>query len=80
MTKAVGGEYGPGYYLAIPYVGANGSLTDNPYAKPNAGDPLPPERHLGYALTWWGLALALVVIYVIYHIRAGRLSFSRPRT
>jgi surfeit locus 1 family protein len=77
MVKAVGGEYGPPFYIAVPYVRANGALTDNPFAQPNAGDTLPPERHLGYAVTWWGLAAALVVIYVVYHLRAGRLSFPR---
>jgi surfeit locus 1 family protein len=77
MVKAVGGEFGPPYYVAVPYVGKDGALTPNPFARPNAGDPLPPERHLGYAVTWWGLAAALVVIYVIYHLRAGRLSFRR---
>lgn len=77
MVKAAGGEYGPPYYIAVPYVGADGSLTENPFARPNGGDTLPPERHLGYAVTWWGLAAALVVIYVVYHLRAGRLSFPR---
>ena len=28
-----------------------------------------PNRHLEYALTWYGLALVLVVIYVVYHWR-----------
>jgi surfeit locus 1 family protein len=79
MTEAVGGEFGPPHYIAVPHVGADGALKPNPYAEANSGDPLPPERHMGYAITWWGLAAALLVIYVIYHIRAGRLSFSRSR-
>jgi surfeit locus 1 family protein len=78
MVKAVGGKAGPPYYVAIPYIGANGALIDNPYALPNEGDTLPPERHWGYALTWWGLAAALVSVYIAYHIKAGRLSFRRP--
>ena len=28
-----------------------------------------PNRHLEYALTWYGLALVLVVIYVVFHWR-----------
>jgi surfeit locus 1 family protein len=80
MVKAVGGAAGPAYYLAIPYVGENGSLVENPYAQPNAGDPLPPERHMGYAITWWGLAAALVGVYLALHIKAGRLSFGRPQS
>ncbi len=29
--------------------------------------------HLGYALTWYGLAAALVVIYVVFHLRRPTL-------
>lgn len=28
-----------------------------------------PENHLGYAITWYALAVALVLIYLIYHGR-----------
>lgn len=77
MVKAVGGRYGASYYVAAPYVGPTGALAPNPFARPNAGDPLPPERHLGYAITWWGLAAALLAVYVVYHMNAGRLSFGR---
>ena len=31
-------------------------------------DPVP----LGYALTWWGLAGALVGVYLAFHARQGR--------
>lgn len=47
----------------------------NPQANPALADPLPPARHLGYALTWWGMALALIVIYLVYHAGVGRLKF-----
>lgn len=73
MVKAVGGKAGPSYYVAVPYIGPNGATTPNPYAAANAGDPLPPERHLGYAITWWGLAAALLGVYVVFHLKAGRL-------
>ncbi|GLK52982.1 MAG: hypothetical protein CMH94_00405 [Oceanicaulis sp.] len=33
----------------------------------------PPSRHLGYALTWYGLALALVGVYAAFHVARGRL-------
>ena len=33
----------------------------------------PPSRHFGYALTWYGLALALVGVYLALHIGQGRL-------
>lgn len=37
----------------------------------------PPERHFGYAVTWFGLALALVAVYLAYHAANGRLGFTR---
>lgn len=49
----------------------------NPQANPALADPLPPSRHLGYALTWWGMGLALIVIYLVYHAGAGRLKFGK---
>jgi surfeit locus 1 family protein len=40
---------------------------------PPALAEMPPERHIGYALTWFGMAIALIAIYFVYHHRAGRL-------
>ena len=40
-----------------------------PRAEPVAADL--PNNHLGYAITWYGLAAALLAIYVLF-------SFSRP--
>jgi surfeit locus 1 family protein len=34
-----------------------------------------PNDHLQYAMTWFGLALALTGIYLLYHRSRGRLSF-----
>ena len=49
-----------------------------------AGDELPqhlagvpPGQHLGYAMTWWGLAIGLFAIYLLMHVQAGRLRFTR---
>lgn len=50
-------------------------VTDNPYAAPKPIDPLPPQRHFGYALTWWGLAGALIGVYLAFHAARGRLRF-----
>ena len=47
----------------------------NPYMSAGQGDDLPPERHFGYAITWWGLALALLGVYVAFHKAQGRLRF-----
>jgi surfeit locus 1 family protein len=60
----------------LPYVGVDGTAGPNPFTA--FADPLPPERHLGYALTWWGLAAALVGVYLFYHARTGRLIVRRP--
>ncbi|MSP67178.1 MAG: SURF1 family protein [Alphaproteobacteria bacterium] len=39
-----------------------------PFAPPEAlHDP-----HLSYALTWFALALALVVVYLVYHLQIGK--------
>ncbi len=37
----------------------------------------PPSKHIGYSLTWYGMAIALFVLYLAFHIRAGRLRFSK---
>ncbi|MDR5865700.1 SURF1 family protein [Halomonas koreensis] len=44
-----------------------GRLT--PWWRPNV---LPPARHLGYALQWWGLALAALVVMVLGGRRLAR--------
>ncbi|MEM7328544.1 MAG: SURF1 family cytochrome oxidase biogenesis protein [Pseudomonadota bacterium] len=51
--------------------------TLNPYAFSRPVDPLPPERHFGYALTWWGMALGLIGVYVALHHSRGRLRFKK---
>lgn len=40
--------------------------------------PLPtavkiPDNHLNYAITWYALAVVLIVIYLVYHRQLGRL-------
>ena len=52
---------------------------------PLAGTPdfltrTPPESHIGYAVTWFGMAAAFAVIYAVFHARAGRLRFRRRPT
>ena len=39
----------------------------------------PPETHIGYAVTWFGMAIAFAVIYGLMHKRAGRLRFRRAQ-
>lgn len=37
----------------------------------------PPERHVGYAVTWFLMAAALIAVYALFHGRAGRLRLRR---
>jgi surfeit locus 1 family protein len=39
----------------------------------------PPETHIGYAVTWFGMAIAFAVIYGLMHMRAGRLRFGKAQ-
>lgn len=53
------------------------------WARSDNGMPLslsqtPPAKHLGYALTWYGLALALIGVYLALHASRGRLRLSKP--
>lgn len=78
MAQAAGlqGEVDADSYIALPYIGDDGRPLPNPFVLGRL-DPTPPEQHLGYALTWWGLALVLVGVYFAYHVSAGRLRFGR---
>jgi len=42
---------------------------------PTGLPPTPVNNHLDYALTWFGLALVLLVIYLLWHKKNGRLRF-----
>ncbi|MCP2670898.1 SURF1 family protein [Maricaulaceae bacterium EIL42A08] len=59
----------------------DGSLSPDWWVARDSGEPpahltqTPPERHVGYAVTWFLMAIALIAIYLIFHIRAGRLRF-----
>jgi surfeit locus 1 family protein len=68
-----------GWYVAQTMVDPlrTGRLEVNPWADRGGANQIPWERHLGYALTWWGLALALVGVYLGFHLRTGRLRFTR---
>ncbi len=73
MARTAGLGQVADYYIAAPYVAPDGRAAENPFARTANLDPLPPERHLGYAITWWGLALMLMGVYFAYHISVGRL-------
>jgi surfeit locus 1 family protein len=67
------------YYIASSYMGDDGRAVENPFALAPGADVMPPARHLGYAMTWYGLAIVLVVIYFAYHGSVGRFSLRPPR-
>lgn len=43
------------------------------HGMPIALTAVPPAKHLGYAITWFGLALALIAVYLALHVSKGRL-------
>jgi surfeit locus 1 family protein len=67
------------YYIASAYVGTDGRAVPNPFARAPGADPLPPERHMGYAFTWFGIGIVLIVTYFAYHVSVGRLSLTPPK-
>jgi surfeit locus 1 family protein len=50
-------------------------LEEGVYPRPQAYAADIPDNHLTYAMTWYGLALTLIGVYVAFHISAGRLGY-----
>jgi surfeit locus 1 family protein len=66
-----------GTTLAIPDVEsfvlvALGPSTAKTYPAPEQHLPRPPNNHLSYAITWYGLAVALSVIFSVWTLKAVR--------
>jgi surfeit locus 1 family protein len=61
--------------IAVPPVIVEADATPNPGGWPLGGQTNVdiPNDHLQYAITWFGLALVLTAIYLLYHVRQGRL-------
>jgi surfeit locus 1 family protein len=58
-----------GYIRATPMpftLIALGSPSPKSYPIPAQHLPRPPNNHLSYAITWYGLALALIVIFIVW--------------
>jgi surfeit locus 1 family protein len=60
-----------GQALGLPHVSpfvlvAMGTTPPAGYPDPVQHLPRPPNNHLSYAITWYGLAVALVVIFVVW--------------
>ena len=44
------------------------------------GEPKFRNQHLSYAITWYGLALSLLIVYFSYHASSGRLIFTKTKS
>jgi surfeit locus 1 family protein len=66
LSALTGEEYYPIVVLA------NSELNDGLVRDWQIITTMPPEKHLGYALQWFGLALCLVVIYLVVNIKKGK--------
>ncbi|MEM8987415.1 MAG: SURF1 family protein [Pseudomonadota bacterium] len=67
LSAAAGVEVQP-FVLA-----SNGAEAMGPWPKGGAARASFPNRHFEYAMTWFGLALTLVGVYIAFHAKAGRL-------
>jgi surfeit locus 1 family protein len=65
---------------AVPVL-VNADATPNPGGWPLGGQTRIdfPNDHLEYAITWFGLALALFGVYLVYHHSRERLTFGDSR-
>lgn len=63
----------PVFVVALPAHG------DPPWPRPEAPDLSFRNSHLSYAVTWFGLAFALVSVYIAFNVSQGRLGFAKPR-
>ena len=62
--------------VAVAPVLIEADATPNPGGWPLGGQTRVdfPNDHLQYAVTWFGLALALLGVYLVYHHSRGRLT------
>ncbi|WP_336080110.1 SURF1 family protein [Thalassospira sp. CH_XMU1448-2] len=64
MAEDSGAELASPYYLELDDTPVAGGLPIGGQAKVEL-----PNNHLEYAITWYSLALSLIVIFVVYHRR-----------
>jgi surfeit locus 1 family protein len=64
--------------LAAPVV-IEADAAPNPGGWPKGGQTVMdlPNNHLSYAVTWFGLALCLLGVWLAYHVSRGRLAWGR---
>ncbi|MEQ9144112.1 MAG: SURF1 family protein [Parvibaculaceae bacterium] len=68
MAELSGGDD----YLPV-YLERVGGVPEKDWPKPGAAQVTLVNNHLDYALTWFGLALVLTVIYLAFHKAQGRI-------
>ncbi|MCR9240075.1 MAG: SURF1 family protein [Rhodobiaceae bacterium] len=69
--EAMAALAGGGDYLPI-YLEKAGDVAEEVWPKPGAAKVTLVNNHLDYALTWYGLAVVLLVIYLVFHRTQGR--------
>ena len=64
--------------LAVPVL-IEADATPNPGGWPKGGQTVVdlPNNHFSYAVTWFGLAICLLGVWLAYHISKGRLAWGK---
>jgi surfeit locus 1 family protein len=67
-----------GIHLSAPVI-VEADAAPNPGGWPKGGQTVVdlPNNHLSYAVTWFGLALCLLGVWLAYHISKGRLAWRK---
>ncbi len=79
IAKDLGVDFEQNFYFTPNTIDPdmNGKSIQNPYADVKGISYIEPARHLGYALTWWGLSISLVLFYLALHFKQNRLGISK---
>ncbi len=67
IQTAIGGKLLPGVLRPDPQMALG--YTRDTQLLPNT---LPPERHFGYAVQWWGLSATVLVVYLVLALRRSK--------
>lgn len=59
------------------YLERDGQVSADVWPKPGAAQAKLVNNHLDYALTWFGLAIVLLAIYLAFHNAQGRIGYAR---
>jgi surfeit locus 1 family protein len=76
MTAHLRKTMAPGIVIAPFFVEAGQQIGGSTAPRPDLRGPVLSNRHLSYALTWWGLAATLVGVFAA--LAWSRLKASRP--